>query len=58
LFKSVSLGLFEFKNVEKSIRVFALANEGLRVPGKNEMEGKTAATGKKSSWVKSLFGIK
>jgi class 3 adenylate cyclase len=54
MFKSVSLGIFDFKNVEKSIRVFALANEGLKVPAKEEMNGKT----KKTNWVKSLFGIK
>lgn len=39
-FKPVSLGLFDFKNVEESMEVFALANEGLVVPKKEHMSGK------------------
>ena len=40
-FRSVCLGSFEFKNVEKPIIVFALANHGLIVPDHNDiMEGK------------------
>ncbi|HLF35885.1 MAG TPA: adenylate/guanylate cyclase domain-containing protein [Cyclobacteriaceae bacterium] len=39
-FKSVSLGTFEFKNVENPLKVFALTNEGLHVPKRAEMEGK------------------
>jgi len=39
-FKSASLGSFEFKNVEKSVEVFALTNEGLSVPLPDKMEGK------------------
>jgi class 3 adenylate cyclase/DNA-binding NarL/FixJ family response regulator len=39
-FKSASLGLFEFKNVERSIEVFALINEGLMIPTPKKMEGK------------------
>jgi adenylate cyclase len=39
-FKPVSLGLFEFKNVAEPMEVFALANEGLRVPKREKMEGK------------------
>ena len=35
------MGYFEFKNVTKSIRVFALDNEGLVVPARNELKGKT-----------------
>ncbi len=37
---TVSLGQFEFKNVGKSIEVFALTNEGLFVPQRKKMEGK------------------
>ena len=33
-FKSVSLGSFEFKNVDEPMEVFALANEGLIIPRK------------------------
>jgi TolB-like protein/Tfp pilus assembly protein PilF len=41
-FKIVSLGVYEFKNVEEPMEVFALTNEGLVVPTKEEMkkEGK------------------
>ena len=38
-FKSVSLGFFEFKNVDEPMEVFALANEGLLVP-KRENNGR------------------
>ena len=48
-FKTVSLGSFEFKNVEKPIEVFALANEGLHVPARQTMEGKLKK--KKSNWI-------
>ena len=39
-FKSVSLGMFEFKNIDESMEVFALTNEGLTVPNRETMEGK------------------
>ncbi|TAL44804.1 MAG: tetratricopeptide repeat protein [Chitinophagaceae bacterium] len=39
-FHTVSLGSFEFKNVNGSIEVFALANEGFPVPKRSMMEGK------------------
>jgi adenylate cyclase len=41
-FKIISLGIYEFKNVEEPMEVFALANEGLVVPTREEMkkEGK------------------
>ncbi len=38
--KAVPLGIFHFKNVQDPIEVFALANDGLRVPQRNKMEGK------------------
>src|SRR5688572_2469482 len=38
--RTVSLGHFEFKNVGKSMEVFALTNEGLSVPHRKKMEGK------------------
>lgn len=37
---TTSLGLFNFKNVDKSMEVFALTNEGLFVPQRKKMEGK------------------
>ena len=39
-FKSVSLGIFEFKNVQEPLEVFALATEGLHIPQKETLEGK------------------
>ncbi len=46
-FKSVSLGRFEFKNVDEPIEVFALANEGLTVPGREQLTGKLKEAKKK-----------
>ena len=39
-FKSVPLGRINFKNVDKPVEVFALANEGFVVPQRNAIEGK------------------
>jgi TolB-like protein/class 3 adenylate cyclase len=39
-FKTVSLGNFDFKNVNESIEVFALANDGFPIPKRSRMEGK------------------
>jgi TolB-like protein/class 3 adenylate cyclase len=39
-FTTVSLGMFEFKNVEEPMEVFALSNEGLVVPKREELTGK------------------
>ena len=59
-FKTVSIGWFEFKNVDEPIEVFALANEGLIVPRKEEMAGKLKenrkiSTGRK--WTLAALGI-
>jgi adenylate cyclase len=37
---TVSLGNFDFKNVNKPLEVFALTNDGLSVPHRKNMEGK------------------
>ncbi|WP_205511911.1 adenylate/guanylate cyclase domain-containing protein [Longitalea arenae] len=37
------LGYFELKNIKQPVRVFAIANNGIVVPGRNEVRGKTAA---------------
>ncbi len=47
-FKSVSIGKFHFKNVDEPMEVFALANEGLTVPKKEELTGKLKEIKKKS----------
>ena len=39
-FKVQSLGEFDFKNVEKTMAVFGLANEGLVIPKREELKGK------------------
>jgi TolB-like protein len=46
-YKSVSLGRFEFKNVDEPLEIFALANEGLIVPRKEDMSGKLKKIQKK-----------
>ena len=48
-FQSVSLGMFEFKNVGEPMEVFALANEGLVVPKRDNMEGKLKTANKNSA---------
>lgn len=44
-----SLGTFHFKNVEESLEVFVVTNEGLVVPQANELKGKFAPPTKKKS---------
>ena len=39
-FKLHSLGLFEFKNVNEPVEVFAIANKGLTVPKRKDLRGK------------------
>ena len=39
-FKSVSLGHFDFKNVDEPVEVFALASEGLIIPKGEMIEGR------------------
>ena len=39
-FSTISLGQFNFKNVDKPLEVFALSNEGLFIPKRSKMEGK------------------
>ena len=51
-FSTVSLGHFNFKNVDKPLEVFALSNEGLFIPQRSKMEGKLK---KKSGKRRSLL---
>jgi len=37
---TISLGQFNFKNVDKPLEVFALSNEGLTIPKRSKIEGK------------------
>lgn len=48
-FKAISLGVFEFKNVGDPMEIFALANDGLKVPKREEISGKLKEDRKKSS---------
>ena len=52
-FSFESYGSFEFKNVEEPMELFALANDGLVVPRKDELKGKLA--GKASKKPKTIY---
>jgi adenylate cyclase len=54
-FKSVPIGKFHFKNVDEPMEVFALANEGLSVPKKEELTGKLKEIRKKSAYEKWIW---
>ena len=58
-FQTVSLGQFEFKNVDEPIEVFALANEGLVVPKREQMSGKlkSLTVPKKTSRKQIIIGV-
>jgi adenylate cyclase len=59
-FINVSVGWFEFKNVDEPMEVFALANEGLIVPRKEEMSGKLKEIQKKSTrrkWIIATIAV-
>src|SRR5258706_10381695 len=56
-FKSISIGKFHFKNVEEPMEVFALTNEGLAVPKKEELTGKLKEIEKKSVLRKRITAI-
>lgn len=47
-FQTVSLGSFEFKNVEEPLEVFALSNPGFVIPRKEQMKGKLKTPHKKN----------
>ncbi len=53
-FQTLSLGSFEFKNVNEPIEVFALANDGFPVPKRSRMEGKLK---KKDDQKRKVFAI-
>jgi len=54
-FTSVCLGSFEFKNVDKPIVVFALANEGLTIPDRSSMTGKLKRKKTVPRWMQLFF---
>ncbi len=59
-FKCVSVGKFQFKNVDEPMEVFALTNEGLAVPKKEELTGKLKEIEKKSAikkWIIAAVAV-
>jgi len=40
-FKTVSMGIYQLKNIQEEVEVFAIADEGLKVPVPRSLEGKT-----------------
>ncbi len=55
--KAVSLGQFDFKNVAERVEVFALVNEGLIVPKKEQMSGKLKYDSNKKKTIRRNFAI-
>src|SRR6476620_9257392 len=53
--KSVSLGKFEFKNIDEPLEIFALASEGLVVPKREQLTGKLKEIRKRSARKKLLI---
>ena len=39
--KTQELGFFELKNVKEPVRIYAVSNDGIIVPAKNDLQGKT-----------------
>ena len=43
-FSTLEMGYFELKNVKQPVRLFAITNKGIVVPGRDELKGKTKQT--------------
>jgi class 3 adenylate cyclase/tetratricopeptide (TPR) repeat protein len=56
-FQMVSLGFFEFKNIENPMEVFALRNEGLVVPEAGTLKGKFKKKARKLNPLFYIVGI-
>jgi class 3 adenylate cyclase/TolB-like protein len=56
-FQMVSLGFFEFKNIEYPMEVFALRNEGLVVPEAGTLKGKFKKKARKLNPLFYIIGI-
>jgi len=55
-FKAVSMGNYRFKNVNREIEVFALANEGLKLPKAGSLKGKLEPK-KSAKWPFIIAGL-
>ncbi len=56
--QTTSMGLFELKNVDKPMEVFAIANPGLVVPKKNQLSGKVKTESHKAEKESGIKGRK
>ena len=50
-FSTISLGQFNFKNVDKPLEIFALSNEGLTIPKRSKIVGKL----KEKTWKRPII---
>lgn len=42
--KTKELGYFEFKHIKQPVKVYAISNEGIHVPGREQLKGKRSIT--------------
>jgi len=56
-FEIESLGNFDFKNVKKTMQVYALSNRGLAVPKRSEMKGKVKQKAPYSKYLIALGAL-
>ena len=55
-FKTASMGFFDFKNVAKTMEIFALVNPGLPQPKRHHLKGKTQEKKRYYLWMAWLIG--
>jgi Predicted integral membrane protein len=53
--QSVSLGKFALKNVKDNIEIYAISNEGIKIPDKKYLQGKGEKVGSQKSTQKSII---
>ncbi len=56
-FEIKSLGAFDFKNVNKTMEVYALVNQGLVVPKRSEMKGKVKGNSLTSKYLIAVIAL-
>ncbi len=52
--QTVSLGMYEFKNVKEQVEIFAISNPGIKIPGNDILEGKGKKVFNKQNSEKSV----
>jgi adenylate cyclase len=55
--KTISLGKYEFKNVNELIEIYAISNDGLNVPLQKKLTGKGKAVTNKKYWIRISAAI-